>query len=221
MMIPQTPNYILNGLVGWWRTNDNALDSSGQANNGTLVNSPSFVAGKTGRAVSLNGTSQYISRSTPQTWPGETGTTFSVCAFITNTSASGANDLVILNVGNGSNDNIYFSLANIRARLNFSAYNGSVIGVYNTSGALNVPSDGSWVSVIGVHSSNLWSTYVNGTFCASASGGEGTLTGSSTQLSIGSIVTAARYYPGKIQDIRLYNRALSTTEITAIANLRG
>jgi glucuronoarabinoxylan endo-1,4-beta-xylanase len=41
-----------------------ASDSTGNGRNGTLVNSPAWVAGKFGNAVDLNGTSQYVSLST-------------------------------------------------------------------------------------------------------------------------------------------------------------
>ena len=48
-----------NGLVSWWSGEGNALDSVG-VNNGTLVNGAGFAPGKVGQGFLLNGTSQYI-----------------------------------------------------------------------------------------------------------------------------------------------------------------
>jgi hypothetical protein len=54
-------------LVGYWRFNEGAgligSDSSSNGNNGTLVNSPTWVTGKYGDALSFGGTgtNQYVS----------------------------------------------------------------------------------------------------------------------------------------------------------------
>ena len=56
-----TPNSL---LVGWWKFDDGsgiiAVDSSGGGNGATLVNGVSWVAGKIGDAVSANGVNQYV-----------------------------------------------------------------------------------------------------------------------------------------------------------------
>lgn len=48
-----------NGLVGYWKldegTGNVATDSSGNGNNGTLINDPAWVDGKYGKALSFNG----------------------------------------------------------------------------------------------------------------------------------------------------------------------
>lgn len=51
------------GLELHWDLNEGsgavAVDSSGNNNNGTILNSPPYVAGKEGQALSLNGIDQY------------------------------------------------------------------------------------------------------------------------------------------------------------------
>ena len=42
-----------------------AFDSSGHNLNGTLVNGPTFVSGKIGNAISLNGSTQYVDLGKP------------------------------------------------------------------------------------------------------------------------------------------------------------
>ena len=56
------------GIVGSWPLDEGggaiAYDRSGNGNNGTLVNAPTSVIEKNGRALSFNGTSQYVSVAT-------------------------------------------------------------------------------------------------------------------------------------------------------------
>jgi hypothetical protein len=52
-----------NGLLGYWKldegTGTSAFDSSGNGNNGTLVNNPTWIDGRYGKALSLDGTDDY------------------------------------------------------------------------------------------------------------------------------------------------------------------
>jgi hypothetical protein len=52
-------------LVGYWNMNEGlgviAYDSSSNVNNGTLINSPTWVAGKYGNGLSFNGNGDYVS----------------------------------------------------------------------------------------------------------------------------------------------------------------
>jgi len=52
------------GLVGYWKLDEGsgstAVDSSGNGNNGILVGSPPWTTGKIGGALSFNGSSQYV-----------------------------------------------------------------------------------------------------------------------------------------------------------------
>src|SRR4051812_13128318 len=45
---------VLNGLVGWWRGENNAQDSAG-ANHGTLVNGGAYAPAEVGQGFSLDG----------------------------------------------------------------------------------------------------------------------------------------------------------------------
>lgn len=64
----QVPSYVpTNGLDGWWSFNGNANDLSGNGNNG-IVNEATLTADRNGIANSafqFNGTSSYISLSSP------------------------------------------------------------------------------------------------------------------------------------------------------------
>src|SRR5438477_10301382 len=50
---------VLNGLVGWWRGENNAEDSVG-ANNGTLANGGSYAPAEVGQGFSLDGVNDNV-----------------------------------------------------------------------------------------------------------------------------------------------------------------
>lgn len=50
----------LTGLQAYYKMNGNVIDSSGNGLNGTSVGTPTYTTGKYGDAISLNGTSQYV-----------------------------------------------------------------------------------------------------------------------------------------------------------------
>jgi len=60
--LSRPPNNL--GLVGYWNFNEGtstvATDFSGNGYNATLVNAPTWVAGKMGSALNFNGTTQYV-----------------------------------------------------------------------------------------------------------------------------------------------------------------
>ncbi len=62
-LVPVTPVMASPGIVALWHFDEGAgtsvADSVG-SNTGTLVNSPGWVAGKFGRALSFDGTSNYV-----------------------------------------------------------------------------------------------------------------------------------------------------------------
>ena len=52
---------LTDGLVGHWEFENNYNDTSGNGNNGTAYNSPTFVAGRFGQAVDLDGVNSTLS----------------------------------------------------------------------------------------------------------------------------------------------------------------
>src|SRR5690349_16688012 len=55
---------LLSTVVGYWKLDDGtgtvAADSSGQGNNGTLVNGPTWTAGKVGGALQFDGVNDVV-----------------------------------------------------------------------------------------------------------------------------------------------------------------
>ena len=82
-----------NPLRGWWKLDGDALDSSTYANHASLVGGPTFVAGRVGSALSLNGTSQYATVPDANSLDLTTGMTLS--AWIRPSAAAAASQDVI------------------------------------------------------------------------------------------------------------------------------
>jgi hypothetical protein len=84
---------------------------------------------------------------------------------------------------------------------------------------------GTWAQVVLTYDGTTQSIYINGAFASSATTVSGPiiyspLPGTANGFDIGNTtnLSAARYFPGLIDDVRVYNRALSPAEIQALYN---
>jgi hypothetical protein len=198
-------------LIAWYKFDGNANDSSGYGKNATLYGSPTFVTGKSGNAVNLSGSSQYVgmpsgivsglNNFTVATWVKITtlstwsrifdfGTGTTVNMFLTPQSGSGVRFAITTN-GNGSEQRI------------------------NGTAAL---STGTWVHVAVTLSGNTGTLYVNGAVVGTNT--NMTLRPSSLGTTgnnyIGRSQYADPYLNGQIDNFRIYNRALSASEISSL-----
>jgi hypothetical protein len=93
------------GLVGYWKLDEGigttAYDSSGNGNDGTLVNGPTWVDGRFGKALSFDGVDNMVNAPNSSLWNFGTGD-FTMGAWI-NTKDQ-AKTMRIASAGYGSND---------------------------------------------------------------------------------------------------------------------
>lgn len=197
-----TPSYPKGG-TGWY-------DSSGNSNNATLINSPTYSSGSGGSIAFDDVSLQYATISNVgnlSVWTVEVW-------FNLTTSLAGKVTSIMSNVFNGSVLNFSVGTNNAPANTNLA------VGFYNgawRSTAGFVPSINTWYQVVGTYDGTTIRQYVNG----SANGGN--LTYSGTPTSGGGIRLMARwddistspnYADGNLAIARLYNRSLSAAEIT-------
>lgn len=90
---------------------------------------------------------------------------------------------------------------------------------YRAYGTSTVPTD-QWVHVVATWKNNEWRVYYNGMLDATGSHPGVELPWSGSEMHIGAMSGVERFY-GSIDEVRVYNRALSTTDITALYNYRG
>jgi hypothetical protein len=215
-VMAQVPNYVpTNGLVGWWPFTGNAIDSSGNGNNGT-VNGATLTSdrfGNTNSAYNFNGNNTHI-------------------AVPSNNSLQLTNNYTI----NGwFNANIFFS-TNISDRSIVSKvqstgwYGGYEVIVGGTSNDIahvgnvggnnfNIGSTGysinTWYMFTATYNGNLMSLYMNGVLVSSQTK-SGNLETSTLPLRFGMRDGNFQFFDGKIDDIGIWNRSLTQQEITRL-----
>lgn len=210
---------ISSGLVsyltfdGKTMTSSTSTDSSGAGNHGALNNSPRVVLGKVGQGVSLNGSNQYINagRNTSLNFTGNMA-----IAFWINPNASQVSLANVINKhGSG---NAGFTLQQNSASTNAYAFawgNGS--GYTCDSTTLFTATANMWQHVVVSKSGAVLTAYLNGVQSGTCTGSFSTIATNSDNVNIGRWTSgAARYWGGSLDDMRLYNRALSVSEVKTL-----
>ncbi len=191
-----------------------AQDTSGLGNHGT-ANAISYVTGKVGaQAAQFNGTSSYVSI------PRSVIADFTVAMWVKTTDTAGGaggqwwsgKGLVDGEVGGGGAD------------WGTSVVNGKfVLGIGSTSGDTTIASsvninDGAWHHLAATrdNTTGAIALYVDGVLRGSGTGATGDRT-FPPGLRIGSLQTGGGFLNGALDDVRLYSRVLSDSELTALA----
>ena len=205
-----SPLFNSNGLVGYWKFDETSgatsTDSSGNGNNGTLVNGPSWVSGKVGGALSFNGTTQYVSVADNTSLNLTNAITISFWLYQTSNYAPDGYIVTIY-----KND-----MNGYMPRINNGTFDVAMAGNYhrNSGGAARL---NTWLLGTITYDGTTITNYINGVAVASSSF-FATINASGSALIIGSRGGSTEFYTGLIDDIRIYSRALSAAEIMALYN---
>lgn len=209
-----------NGLIGFWSFNGpdisgtTATDRSGNGNNGTLTNGPTVIPGIVGQALNFDGTNDYVDF-------GEGGgvldgmSALTLSAWIKNNYSGGgicACDIV----GKDDTTNRSYGMAISTSNAIYGyVFNASIFEDAVGTTALN---DNRWHHVVTVYDGAAVEVYVDG---VNESSGADTITGAVRDTTV--TVKAgwnrngsANYFPGLIDELRIYNRALSASDIAEI-----
>ena len=215
---------LANGLVGYWSFDskdliNNVTDRSGLGNNGALqfgtlgnkATSSMTVAGKLGQGLKFDGVDDYVEVADNAAIRFGKSDNFTVSAWakiITPVANSGIVWKRIGNPGYGLfyNGSFVFFISNKPTGVNWVTY------------GLNTPQLNVWYHLTGTYTSNrVMKFYINGVY-------QGTETISdidfvnSDNLRMGRRVLAEEYFNGLIDDVRIYNRALSAQEVKQLYN---
>ncbi|MBA4372567.1 MAG: hypothetical protein C0402_06855 [Thermodesulfovibrio sp.] len=208
------------GMVSWWGGDNNALDRAG-TNNGTLVNGTTYASGRVGQAFSFDGVDDSVSVGMLGNIGRNEGNSFTVSAWI-NLLDINAYQVVAGNyMGEGGDTG------------NFSTYmginNGEIMFVLNQRQidgvSIAVPVAKGWHHVTGTYDGTNIVLYLDGqlkgtvvrSFTGSTDNTRGWYIGNFSPET-----TAAHGYQssfsGLIDEVEIFNRALSADEIAAIYN---
>jgi hypothetical protein len=208
----------LSGMVAWYTAEANASDIKG-GNNGTPRAGTTYAAGKVGQAFqfsTFNGSaSTQVNVADSPSLRLTNGLT--IDAWI-NPNAPGVADNPILVKGNLSSGNSQpYSILFVNAgtgdnRIIFRVGNASTFdGVGSNSNILL----NTYTHVAVTYDGTTMSIYINGVLDASKTTTIGTLNQNSLPLTIGG---GAADFAGAVDELEIYNRALSQTEIQSIYN---
>ena len=205
-------------LITYYKLNGNAIDETG-ANNGTLQNSPTGAVdrlGTTGGAYTFDGINQYISGSKQYVNP----TNFSVSIWFKTTTVKGGKLIGFgaTQVGQSVQYDRHLYMNNA-GQLYFGLYNGGA-QTLNSTAAYN---DNAWhIATVTVSTTNGTYMYVDGNQVAYSA------TMTTPQITTGywkvaydnltgwpSIPTSF-YFAGTLDDVLIYDRALTAAEVASI-----
>ena len=191
-----------------------AADSSGHGWHGTLVNGPTWVAGKVNNAMSLSGSAY----ATLPTGVVSTLSDFTISAWVNVTST--ANWLRIFDFGTGTGDYMYLTPKNgSNGKVRYAIIPSGAGGEQQIDGPAALAT-GTWTHVAVTLSGSTGILYLNGV----ASGTNTAMSfkpsslGNTTQNYLGkSQFSGDPYLNGAIDEFQIYNRALNAGEISVLA----
>ncbi len=217
-------SYLSNGLVGWWKMDDGvgnpcasgvdkACDSSGNGNVGTWTNGVASTSGKFGNATSFDGVDDYVNAGNGASLDITSAITIGAWIYTSSYAEPGINGIVsrqwyaeeqygLMISGINFGDNAY--------KLTYRAYNGDTIETHFGP----VVSLNQWHHVVVTADGTKVILYLDGVGTEFSQ--TQAIVSFDDDLLIGSIYTGGSRFNGTIDDVRIYNRALSPAEITKL-----
>jgi hypothetical protein len=208
-------------LVGWWKFDGNANDSSGNGNNGSENGDPTYVAGKIGQAISFDGEGDRIEvpatvAGNPELFPAKA---ISASAWVRATVSANALYSLVRHEFHFTPLQTFAGGAQAAA---FTNQNGSR-ALHVTTFDWSKINDGKWHHYAVTYNNGIHEVWIDGTKEVSNNFGSYPLwTGDDQPWVFGGRERVEGWddedYPGELDDVRIYNYALSEGEITALYN---
>jgi hypothetical protein len=225
-----TVNYVFNpaicaDLIGHWRFEEGAgitaMDSTVHSNTATLSNS-TWAPGKFGKALKLSGATNSAASVSASSSLSSLTRHFTAAAWVyRDASQSGLSSIVGRQFGSSWSDQwlLGFYDSGFAYHVN-TRDSGATEAIWGGAPVQN------WIHVAGVYDGNMMSIYVDGALLYEAPK-TGLLQTDGNPLIIGGNENDANagsfqnLFMGRIDDLRVYRRALSASEIQALASALG
>ena len=216
---------LIAGLVGWWKLDDgsgtSAADSSGNGDAGALAGGTWTASGKIGGALTFNGTSDQVNIPSSANYNSTTGT----WAFWFNTTDAACTRCELMSRADASQSCngilIYLSGS---AHVIANIYGAGCGGTYDTAVASSTTglNDGNWHHVaLTFNGTTAADLYIDGSLETSNTA-YGAWSFNSQPVRLGQAQDSYwQLLAGTIDDVRVYNRALSAAEVAEIYNGAG
>jgi len=195
------------GLVSWWTGNYTANDLVG-TNNGTLQNGISYAPGFGGYAFSFNGVDQFISIPDSPSWAFGTNE-FTMELWANFSSTTEPQTLLACDEGWGNTRKWILWQGSA-----LELFVDVVTNDYVIDSAAFLPTLGQWYHIAFTRSGSVFAFYFNGSLYSSIASPV-VMPAPNAPLTIGN--AEGNYnFNGLLDNVRIYNRALSAPEIQAI-----
>ncbi|MFA5099135.1 MAG: LamG domain-containing protein, partial [Candidatus Paceibacterota bacterium] len=209
-------------LVGYWKFDEGsgttAYDASGHNNNGTLTNGPTYTTGKVGSyALSFDGTDDWVNIGNGSIINFGTGN-FSIVFYFKTANLGGSNNNAFIgnkSTAGGANPGYHINTNNGKIRVQLA----DGVDAPSFDGLLTINDNNYHLCAIVINKSSLAKIYIDNVLDNSLND---TMLGNTNGEYLTSIGAGAgggwHRFSGVIDDIRIYNRALSAAEISALYN---
>ncbi|PYQ77748.1 MAG: hypothetical protein DMG01_13865 [Acidobacteria bacterium] len=205
------------GLVAAYGFNEGVgvltLDSSGQANTGTIAGATWTTNGRFGSGLSFNGTNAWVTIDDSPSLDLTTGMT--VEAWVNPSSATGSRTVLLKEAPGGLAYALYSAVSGLRP-----------VGYVHTkkdasaTGTTAVPVN-TWTHLAFTFDGTTLKLYMNGALVRTSNingSNSGAITTSAGALRIGGNAVFGEYFRGIIDEVRLYNRPLTAADIQVDMN---
>lgn len=206
------------GLVGHWKLDETsgtvALDSSGEGNDGSLVGSPTWVA-DTPRTHGLQVSSgDHVDAGNFAV----TGSALSLSVWFYVETPSHDARLVIRSSGNVGSDQSWGLTTDETGELEFRLTAGGSLSRIRASGVIKPQQ---WYHAVGTYDGTTMLLYLDGQVIGTMlhTAGGAVDTDASHTVTIGDSIVGDRALDGKIDDVRVYGKALTEPEIAEVYGL--
>lgn len=197
------------GLVSYFNFDDNLIDQQGYAGDGVPTGNPAFIDGKKGKALDLNGIDQWVEfQASPTQSPSNISYAFWLNAKPQNSDGYERLIVYFIDINN--------STAHVSLDQNsvLSSGLGLQAGWAETGIASNT-----WTHVAVTFDGNANKLYINGVL-VDTNQAEAEISSYFTNLIIGYNTDSNKYFKGSVDELYLYNRALSQAEVKQLYNLK-
>ncbi|MBI5575171.1 MAG: hypothetical protein HY896_02270 [Deltaproteobacteria bacterium] len=195
------------GLLAWWTGNGTAADQTGTYD-GTLIGGASYARGRAGQGFALDGVNAYVNAGTSDTFNFNSGMgDLSIAALVkvAGYSQQGNN---IVSKGDASPDNGWSLHVTPEGALELTGN-----GLYALTSPAGTITPAIWAHVALVKSGSTAALYKNGVQVASMEYGD-------LQTSFEPLALGLGLY-GTLDEVQIFNRALSSSEIYSIYDVGG
>ena len=221
---------LSNGLVSWWTMDGKdtnwgtgiTADRSVSANNGTLINmstTSSPVLGKVGQALNFDGSSQVVETTAPSALSGSS--VFTVTFWAASKISPGAGGNTVVSIRNGTADDDGFNIVSTNSHGGFGPEVNWPAQSTLIKGSNSTLADGKYHFYVFVSRSATDHELFVDNVSMGTNNVPHALASPLTNITIGAKYSAfggTGFNSGPIDDVRVYNRALSASEMMQLYN---